>query len=1040
MKLRRIFLTLFWLTSAVALLLGVAVGGGWLALSHGWQRERIRGLVEQVLTSAVAEAGLRGQVHVASVSGPLYPWLVLHGLWLERDGVTVVRIDETRVTVDLSSFYGERRVIVRRAEISGAAVSLAEDGHGAWPWEPDPDRPAPAEAPAERPFTLEVGDVVLSGAELDAVWVQAGAPSHVSARVDGELHRWVLPRAGDPPWPESARASLDVHPGMVAGRALLGAQLAAQLDGSTLRLADSQVDSTFGRVRVSGTTDLAGWLDPHSAANADLSADAEALDLAVLLARPELSGTVGGKLRIEASHVAGTDLADSVARVSLSLAKSRIGKLAIAGGELRGEYERGKWRIERAVAISSAARLTATGSGDLERIAKLDADLEVADLAALAALVSSPARGQANAKLRLTGEWRAPTGTLDLQARGLRVANLELGNLKLAARSTGLDRYRIEPLALDAPKLRVAAEGPVLLRVVGDAVQIDRARLLSERASVSVTGRVSAARVTGLRVELAHLSLARIGELAGLDFALGGNLSGSLRADGALSRPAVSGQLALDAPKLGEVGVGAVTLDVTTSAGVLSGSGRIVAAGQDRLRARFALPWSPRSDPSQALSSPDTRVEIEGTQLELALVREFVPDALERIDGKADVRFALRGGTPEPSLSGELTIANGSCDVPVLAQNFGPLDARLVLDRGALRVDHFVLREGAHGVAEVTGELRLAGLQLADADLALRIDDFPIRWQTTVQAHAFGAVTLRGPPESLMARGEIELRSFRYSMAGGSDPLLGEVRVKDSRLPEKPVRSTPREVTDLWDRATADVRVKIPEDGRVLGQGANLEIAGELVATKKPGGPLAVNGAIDSRHGSYRLRGKTFIVEKAHVAFVGRPDFDPDLDVRAMHRVRDTKVYAVVRGRASNPSVQLSSDPPYPQDDVLALLLFGKTRDELGQQQAGQLQSAIAGTAGAAALDSLSTRLGLDIPIDTLELDDSSSSKSSPTTTVGIGGYVTEDIFVRYGRGLGPDSESNVRVDWRFRRRWSVETSISTRGDSSADLVWTFDY
>ena len=1040
MKLLRILRFLVLAACALALVLGAAVGAGWLAVSHGWQRERLRSLVEAQLTSALADAGLRGRVRIGEISGPLYPRLTLHDVVLEREGAVVARVREAELELDLSHLYAERRVIVPRARISGAGLWLAQDARGTWPWQPEPEQ-AERTLAGERPFSLEFGDVELAGAELDAVWLQAGAPSHVAGTLGGELHHWVLPRAGDPGWPGSAGASLDVRPGLVAGRALMGARLVARLDGSKLQLTDSHLESTFGKVRIAGETDLAGWLDPDAGASADLRAEADALDLAVLLARPELAGSVGGSLRVQATHGAGTDLSDSKADVSLALAKSRVGRLSVSDGELRGSYDGGRWRLDRAVANSSAGRLTAAGSGDLERIAKLDAELEVADLAALAAVVGSPARGQARAKLSLSGPWRAPSGTLELQARGLRTADLELGSLELRARSTGSDRYRIEPLSLDAPKLKLTADGPVLLRRFADDVQIERAKLrLSPRETVSLAGRVSPTRVTGLEAELGHLSLSRLAELAGSDVHLGGEVSGSLRADGALPRPALRGHLDWSSPRLGDVEVGAVGADFATANGVLKADGRVVAAGQDRLRARLALPWTPRADLARVLESPDTSLEIAGSELELALLREFAPDTLQRLDGKLDVRVAVRGGTPEPTVSGELTVANASCDVPVLAQSFGPLDARLVLDGDTLRVDRFVLRAGAKGAAQLTGGVKLEQLRPASADLRLAIDDFPIRWQTIVQAHAFGVVTLRGPVESLAADGEIELRSFRYSLAGGTDPLLGEVAVKDSSVPERPKRETPADVSELWTGAAANVAVVVPKDGRVQGQGADLEIAGALVASKSAGGPLTVKGAIDSRHGSYRIRGKTFIVEQAHVAFVGRPDFDPDLDVRAMHRVRNVKVYALVRGRASAPTVQLSSDPPYPQDDVLALLLFGKTRDELGQQQAGQLQSAIAGTAGAAALDSLTTRLGLDIPIDTLEVDDSASTTGAPSTTVGVGGYVTEDIFVRYGRGIGPDSESNVRVDWRFRKRWSVETSISTRGDSSADLVWSYDY
>jgi len=1037
-KRRRLALALLALSgAALGVVLLVAVG--LLAVSHGWQRERVRSLAETALNRALADARVAGELRIGSVTGPLYPDLQLRDVALVRDGVTAARIREADVSLDLRSLYAERRVILSRLRIAGAEVSLEQDAVGAWPWQREPraEPTSESEPAAQRPFSLELRELEIADSRVAATWTQTGRPSHVAGTLEASLHEWVLPRAGDPSWPESARASLALAPGMVAGRALLGAQLAVELDGSRLRLAKSQLESAFGKLELAGETDLAGWLDPTRPASAHIEGAADALDLAVLLARPELAGTVGGTLRIEATHSAGTELRDARAEISVALAKSRIGRLAIAGGELRGVYDTGKWRLERAQLTSSAGRLEARGSGDLQRIAALDVDLDVSDLAALAAIASSDARGKARAKLRLSGTWRAPDGALELETSELRAAGLTLGSLRLRARSTGLERYRIEPLALDAPGLSLTADGPVLLRRAGDGVRVERARLrMGEHEALEIAGRVSATAVRDLRVTLEHVALARFAALAGVGEPVGGTVSGTLDANGALPRPALAGHLSWDAPQVGEISAESLAVDVATTGGVLRAEGLVAARGQDLLRAKLAMPWSARSDLSRTLASSETLLVVTGSELDLALAQDLLPETLQQVEGKASARLELHGGTPEPTLDGELTVTNASCDVPALAQRFGPLDARLVLSRESLRVDTFRLQAGKTGLAELSGEVRLADLRPAAADLELALRDFPIRWQTTLQAHAFGALHLHGPLEGLLAQGDVELRGLHYSLAGGTDPLLGEVSVHDSSAAERPRRAARDQTLGLWERAAVDVRVEIPDDGRVQGQGANLEIAGRLVAAKNPGGPLAVKGGIDTRHGSYRIQGKVFVVERAHVEFTGRADLDPDLDVRAMHRVRNIRVYAIVRGRASAPQVQLSSDPPYPQDDVLALLLFGKTRDDLSQQQAGALQSAVAGTAGVAALDSLNERLGFEIPIDTVEVEDSHSTG----TTLGVGGYLTENVFVRYGHGLGSDAESNVRVDWRFRKPWSVETSISTRGDSSADLVWTYDY
>ncbi len=1022
---------------AVVLLVVVAAAGTWLLVSRGFQRERVRSFAEAALQAALADAGVRGELRVGAVGGGLYPDLELRDVTLVRDGAPVARIPSAQVSLDLRALYAERRVIVTRLRIAGARLSLAPDARGEWPWALEAAS-EPEHADAERPFSVELREVELANAQVDASWVQLGEPSHLAGTLSAAVRELVIPRRGAPGWPKSGSASLAVTPGMVAGRALLGAELDLALDGSHLRLGDSRLDSAFGSVRLAGETDLAGWLDPEAPASARLEGEAAALDLAVLLARPELAGTVGGKLRLDASHSAGTPLEASRAGLSLELARSRIGRLAISGGTVRGSYDAGRWQLASARLLSNAATLDASGSGDLERVTALDATLDVTDLAALAVLVSSDARGKARAKLRVTGAWRAPDGVLELETRELRVAGLDLGALKLRARGTGLDRYRIEPLTLDGPTLSAAADGPVLLRRARNGVRIERARLeLGPGETLSLAGHVSTAAVRDLRVDLERVALARIGSLAGFAEPLGGRVTGSLVANGALPRPALGGKLVWNAPELGDVSAESIAVDVATSGGVLRADGRIRARGQELLAARFATPWSARADLSRALERPETLLLVTGSELRLSLAQDLLPKTLQRVDGTANVRIELHGGSPEPTLDGEVTVSNGTCEVPALAQRFGPLEAKLVLTRDSIRVERFHLAANKTGSADLTGEVKLERLRPATAKLDLGLTNFPIRWQTTLQTYAFGGVSLRGPVDGLLAQGRVQLRGLHYSLAGGTDPLLGEVRVYDSRLePPKP-RARPAESLAQWERATVDVKLEIGADGRVQGQGANLEIAGDLVAQKSPGGPLALAGAIDTQRGSYRFRGKTFVVERAHVAFTGRPDLDPDLDVRAMHRVRNIRVYALVRGRASQPRITLQSDPPYPQDDVFALLLFGKTRDELSQQQAGQLQSALAGTAGVAAIESLSDRLGFDIPVDTVEVDD---SDSSGRTTVGVGGYLTEDVFVRYGGGWGADSESSVRVDWRFRKRWSIETEISTRGDSSADLVWSYDY
>ena len=633
-------------------------------------------------------------------------------------------------------------------------------------------------------MSVEIRELEVVAGSLEARWVQADQPSRVAGGFAASARDLVLPRAGNPPWPSGAKLALALGPGSVAGRELRAAELGLALEGSQLALSSSKLDSAFGRVRAEGATDLAGWLDAGQPADVDLAAEVEALDLSVLLERPELAGQLTGTLRASAHHVAGRDLRDGRAEVELALSPSRFGGLVLDGGDLRGVYDAGKWRLERALLRSSAAKLDARGSGDLERIEKLDASLEVSNLATLAALAHASAAGKAHAKLALRGPWRAPEGALELDMRELRAAGVELGSLRLRARSQGLDRYSIEPLVLDSPRLALTADGPILLRRSGAGVRIEQARLrLAKDESVALRGQVlSGGAMRDLEVEVERLALTRVATLAGLTTPLGGTVHGKLTANGALPRPALAGALTWETPKLGEVEAERVVVELATRRDVLYADGRIAGRGRDLLTAHAAIPWTVRRDLGQILRHPETLLQISSPDLPLGLVQDLVPARVKNVEGTGSLRIEIYGSPGEPRLDGELVISNASADLPALHDHFGPLDARIVLHQDGIRVEQCVLQSAPGGSAQLSGEIALVDLQPARADLVLGLRDYALRYQANLQTRVAGDVTVAGPIDALDIRGALELRALRYSLAGGSDPLLGEITVRDSRV------------------------------------------------------------------------------------------------------------------------------------------------------------------------------------------------------------------------------------------------------------------
>jgi autotransporter translocation and assembly factor TamB len=453
--------------------------------------------------------------------------------------------------------------------------------------------------------------------------------------------------------------------GSVAGRELRAAELGLALEGSQLALSSSKLDSAFGRVRAEGATDLAGWLAPGAPADVELAAEVEALDLSVLLERPELAGQLTGTVRASAQHVAGRELRAGRAEVELALAPSRFGKLVLQCGDLRGVYDAGRWQLERARLRSSAAQLDASGSGDLEKIEKLDASLDVSNLGALAALANANA---AAAQPALRGPWRAPRRSSSTRASCAR--SVELGSLRLRARpgaGSVPDRpARAASLATDGPSCCAAPARACASSRRGCGAKVESVAL---RRLVLPGGAVLSSRSTS------SASRSPVGTLAGLTTPLGGALHGKLTANGALPSPALAGALTWDAPKLGGVEADRVVVELATRSDVLYAEGRIAARGRDVLTAHAALPWTARRDLAELLRHPETRLEIASPDLPLGLVQDLLPARVQNVQGTGSLRIESRGDPGEPKLDGELVIANASAELPVLQQRFGPLDA-----------------------------------------------------------------------------------------------------------------------------------------------------------------------------------------------------------------------------------------------------------------------------------------------------------------------------------------------------------------------------
>ena len=231
-----------------------------------------------------------------------------------------------------------------------------------------------------------------------------------------------------------------------------------------------------------------------------------------------------------------------------------------------------------------------------------------------------------------------------------------------------------------------------------------------------------------------------------------------------------------------------------------------------------------------------------------------------------------------------------------------------------------------------------------------------------------------------------------------------------------------------------DIRVDIPGRLFVRGRGLVSEWGGGIEVGGTAAAP-SIEGMIEYRRGFFDLFDRRFQLRTGELNFTGATPPDPFVLVEATVELPDTLAVLRIDGPALDPELTVTSEPPLPEDEVLAQLLFDRNASELNTFQSLRLAAAVnelrGGGAGFGVLDRLRTGLG----VDTLGI----GGESAEDATLQAGTYLSEDVFVEIERGLQPGS-AGATVEVELTPRIQVETKVREDSTASVGLTWSFDY
>ena len=665
-------------------------------------------------------------------------------------------------------------------------------------------------------------------------------------------------------------------------------------------------------------------------------------------------------------------------------------------------------------------------------------DVRATDLAAATAHI---------ARLTLAGTVQTPQTAPDLNLR-LTVDNLTTGQIAAQATATAKGPLTALNLALqsDLPNLQGA---PAHLTTT-ETLDVPRSELLLRTLQADWHGESlrlqSPSRITyaptisiqRLRLALGTATLAIDGQLSpklqltaalqNLTPALAKPFAPTLQATGTINANAhltgtpahPTGDIRLTANNLHEATGPAASLPpaTLTAATTLNGdtarlTAHLSAGPRINLSANGTVPIHPTAP---------FNLRTNGT-IDLAVANPILEAQGRHLTGRLALDATATGTPTHPNLAGTITLANGDIQDFTQGAHLTDMAATIALAGQTIRIDRFNAQAG-RGTITLTGTVgALAPTIPVDLHLAM-LNASPIS-SDLLSATLNADLHLTGQAQgALNAAGRLTIDRADINIPNGLPPSVATLHVlkPGQRPPPPPTHATTTQTINL------DLAVAAPGEIFVRGHGLDATLGGDLHVTGTAKAPI-IEGAFHLRRGTFSLAGVNLTFTKGDVGFNGTTNgkLDPTIDFAAQSIVNQYTAELDVTGYASKPRISLHSTPALPQDQIMALLLFGTDTSNLSPLQIAQIAAALASLSGGGGgfdpLGAVRNTLGLD----RLSVGSGTGNSNNTGASIEGGKYITKRVYVGARQSTaGGGTQALVQID--ITKRLKAFTTVGSGG------------
>ncbi len=450
----------------------------------------------------------------------------------------------------------------------------------------------------------------------------------------------------------------------------------------------------------------------------------------------------------------------------------------------------------------------------------------------------------------------------------------------------------------------------------------------------------------------------------------------------------------------------------------------------DQLTTSLQMDWTPygliNADGKYSLKDKKVQAKFSAALNDLAPLESMLP-FLNDVQGSASANINIAGTVEKPEVSGNISINNGSANLPKLG---------VVLRDASLQVN-----------AQRTGQVHVeAQVTSGDGTLMVRGDLENLgtpqwAWQSNIYGANIRFIEQPQMTATLSPNLKLSANANAINLTGSTEIPWARAALKTLPSSATRVSSDVVVIQNEQQLASNTAKKSIPfytnvilylgDDVRFKGFGLDTQLLGKVNILKEENRQTFVTGFAAVGKGNYKAYGQDLVIERGRLIFQGPYD-NPGLDIRATRVLDEGMAGLEIGGTLQHPKSSVFAIPAATDSQAMAMLLTGKKLSESSQADAYSLIGAIS-SLGMDNGEGMTSDIAHFFHIDEITVK---ADKGLDQSALWMGKYVTPKLFIRYIVGLF-DQTFSLGVRYQLSEKLRLEAESGK--NQSLDVIYKIE-